>query len=672
MAPSRTALRAELRGFLKACQTPRLRTMRQFAEDEIIIPTGPFKDLAFRCERQPASAVYFDLVESRQWNRVFATGPSQAGKSLTCFIIPTLYHLFEMKETVICGIPMMKMAYDKWTQDLLPVINRTRYKSLLPKKGQGSRGGEFDSITFDNGATLRFMSGGGDDKNRASYTSRVVIITEVDGMDEAGGTSDEADKISQIEARTNSYDDQRMIYGECTLTTPEGRTYDEINKGTATKLMCECPHCHGLVSPDREDLTGWQDADNEIDAGLQAAFQCPECAALWTDAERIECNRHLIPMHRGQEVDEDGYIVGDPPKTMTLGFRFNAFNNLLTKPSSIGREEWKASRDVNSENAEKRLRQFFWALPYIADRADDTPLDALSICARTASTKRRVLPAGTLFVSAAIDLGKWLDHWVAVAWLADGTCQVIDYGVIKVYTAELGPERAQLKALREFREIEKHGWENSDGTRRRADRVLVDSGYQTDEVYLFVAESGQGRYWASDGRGQSTRKAARYNHPAAITNQIQLIGEQYHVTLLQGGVYLLAMNADHWKSWAHKRLSTPLTTAGAMTLWNPDKPNDHLEFAKHQCAEKLVETFVVGKPPVQKWIRTHRKNHWLDALYLACVGGNLAGYRLNAPPKIEQPAAPAAPPPVEDTGRPFVRQPVKKEESAPWFRRRGT
>lgn len=650
--------------------------MRQFAEEEIVPPTGPFKNLKFRCDRQPASGVYFDLVDSGRWNRIFATGPSQAGKSLMAWVVPALYHLFEKKETVICAIPHMKMAKDKWIQDLLPVILKTRYKSELPDKGAGSRGGEFDSITFKNGVTLKFMSGGGDDKNRASFTSRVVVFTEVDGMDQAGGSSDEADKISQIEARTNSYGSQRMIYGECTLTTPEGRTYREITQGTATKLLVQCRDCHQWVSPDREDLIGWQDADNEIDAGAQTAFACPDCGVLWSEADRENANKNLRYIHRGQELDEEGNVVGELPKTRTLGFRFNGFNNMLIKPSDLGIEEWKAARDVNSENAEKKMCQFFWALPFIADKSDDVPLDALTICTRTNSTPRGVIPPGTAWISSGIDLGKWKCHWVTLAWLYDGTCQVIDYGVIKVDSATLGVERAILKAMREFRVIEQFGWQNPDGSRRRADRVFVDSGYQTDEVYLFVRESGQGRYWAADGRGQSTRKGSNYLHPKAIGGTVQLIGEQYHVSLQDNGILLLAMNADHWKSYTHKRLSTPLGSPGALTLFHMDTVNGHLECAKQLCAEKKTEEFIATKGFVEKWVKTHRNNHWLDAFYMACVGGHLAGYRLvPLPPPLVVATAPAPPPPAPEKSGSFVRQPAKRsgDDFGGWFtsRRKG-
>jgi transposase InsO family protein len=66
-------------------------------------------------------------------------------------VIPILYHLFELEETVICGLPDMDMASDKWRENLLPAIQSSRYRELLPKSGGGSRGGKVESIQFGNG-----------------------------------------------------------------------------------------------------------------------------------------------------------------------------------------------------------------------------------------------------------------------------------------------------------------------------------------------------------------------------------------------------------------------------------------------------------------------------------------------------------------------------------------
>jgi hypothetical protein len=253
-----TVAACELKWFLRQARPRPRRSLRAFAEAEIVIPTGPFAGRRFRCARQPYTGLWFDEVDSGSWNRCVATGPTQSGKTLSCFVIPLVYHLFEIGETVICGLPHMDMAADKWREDIFPVIEATRFRELLPRQGGGSRGGRVESIQFLNGATLKFMSGGGSDKSRAGFTSRVVVVTETDGMDESGGTSREADKITQLEARTRAYGNRKRIYLECTVSTEEGRTWREYQQGTASRIMLRCPHCRDWVSPEREHLAGWK------------------------------------------------------------------------------------------------------------------------------------------------------------------------------------------------------------------------------------------------------------------------------------------------------------------------------------------------------------------------------------------------------------------------------
>ncbi len=154
----------DLRWFLAQARPRKLRSMRQFAESEIVLPSGPYAGSRFRVSRQPFTGLWFDQVDSGRWQKLVATGPTQSGKSLSCFVVPLLYHLFEYNETVVCGLPDLEMASDKWREDILPIIENSRYRDQLPKKGSGSRGGGVTSVQFRNGATLKFMTGGGGDK----------------------------------------------------------------------------------------------------------------------------------------------------------------------------------------------------------------------------------------------------------------------------------------------------------------------------------------------------------------------------------------------------------------------------------------------------------------------------------------------------------------------------
>jgi phage terminase large subunit GpA-like protein len=605
--------------------------MREFAEAEIIIPDGPFAGRRFRCDRQPYTAVLFDAIDSGRWSRFAITGPTQSGKTLSASVIPVLYHLFEVGENVIFGLPDMDMAGDKWREDLLPVIQRSRYRHLLPKRGGGSRGGKVESIKFRNGATLKFMSGGGGDKSRAGFTARVLVITETDGMDLAGKTSREADKITQLEGRTRAYGGRRRVYMECTVSTETGRTWAEYTAGTQSRLAIRCPYCHGRVTPEREHLAEWDDAATIVDARERAAFCCPACGEVWTEADREAANADVTVVHRGQTVADVGELEGDMPKTDTCGFRWSAVNNLFVTAGDIGADEWRASRAGDSDNAEKEMLQFVWALPYSPDAWQETPLDARALAVRTRPTRRGQLPAAVEHLTVGVDVGKYLAYWAAVAWIPDGRGTVADYGVIEVHSDRLEVAQAIGLALREFRDVANAGWPTPDGERVQPDQVWIDARYKTSAVCAMARDAGQ-RFRPVFGYGAGQMDNKRYNRPKATGNIVKYVGDGYDLSVYKAErVYLANVDADRWKATVHQRLALPVPEAGALALFDAD-PREHIKFAKHLTAERQIEEFVAGKGNVVRWEQVSANNHWLDALVYASAAGHFAGVRVGDEP----------------------------------------
>ena len=161
-----------------------LRSMRQWAEEELVIPNGPFIGDQFSVKNQPVLGLLLDEFDSGRWVEKYTTGPSQSAKTFGCFVIPIAYHLAEMGEDVVCGVPDMNMASDKWEDDLLPPFQQSpSLKRLLPSRGSGSEGGKVtDSIELTNGAKLKFMSRGSKDQGKAGFTARVVCVTEAAGF----------------------------------------------------------------------------------------------------------------------------------------------------------------------------------------------------------------------------------------------------------------------------------------------------------------------------------------------------------------------------------------------------------------------------------------------------------------------------------------------------------
>lgn len=634
-------LAKEWRRFFELARPRRRRSMLEFAEQEIVIPDGKYKGEQFLADTQPFMRLWLNEVDSGRWRRHVTTGPRQSGKTLLCFVIDLLYHLFEIGETVICLVPDMNIAWDKWREDIEPAIKASRYADLLPDTGPGSRGGKVEAIKFLNGPTLKFMSGGGGDRRRQAFTSRVLMVTEVEDLDEAGTASREADKITQAEHCTDSFGSDRRIFLESTLTTKQGRTWREYQQSTKSRVALKCPHCESWVSPEREHFTGWSEADNIIDAMAQARWCCPECGSGWTDEEREEANSRCRLLHDGQTIDEDGEIVGDVPKTDTFGFRWTATNNMFWDSGEVAAFEWRGARAEDEQNAEKELCQFVWAVPYEPPDLDTVPLEIKVITERTTNEPRGTVPSNVAQVAVGIDVGKYLSYWLCVGFRGQATPHVVDYGVIEVPSRSMAFERAIQAALSGFRDqFCEPGWASADGRRRCPDQVWIDARWQGGNkgsypIYAFTQASGL-RYMPALGFGTGQQYVRAYWRPKERSAEIAVIGEGYHIRRQRSPrVNVVHVDADFWKSWAHERWSTPLGTPGAATLFHAE-PHEHLTFAKHLTAEEQRTEFKPKHGMVTVWVRKNRANHFLDAYSLACAAGHYAGARLIDDPQPGQ------------------------------------
>lgn len=636
---------------ITSAKAPVSRPIAKWVEEEIVLPNGPFAGEKYRHRNHPASRLWFECLDSRRWNRHAASAPTQNGKTLMCYVLPVLYQLFEQKETVVIGLPDMGMANDKWREDFLPIIEASRFAELLPITGEGSRGGLVKrAVQFRNGSVIRFMTAGGGDKSRAGFTARVIAVTEVDGMDESGNESREADKVRQIEARSRAFGHDKRVYLECTVSIERGRIWQEIKNGTDSKIIRPCPKCEAWVTPEREHLIGWQNARNEAEAADLSSWSCPECAATWSEEERKQVSEFSQVVHRGQEVMPDGTIVGEPIKTDTLGFRWSAIDNPFATASQLGVEEWKGARSKDRENAEKELRQFVWCMPYEPPEIEITPLDAEVVMSRGVGSKRGIVPKDASGVVVGVDTGKRLLHWTAMAVLPNERCTIIEYGKQTVDSDRLGVRRGLVVALTSLRQYIENAWMRTDGECVGPSQVWIDSGYHehTDAVYEFCELANKGststeRYRPTKGYGEGQQRTTRYEAPRAIKSGQLFAGNNYHIDVVKRreqthnrtleAVKLVHMNADYWKSKLHERLVIPDGEPNAVTLYEVPDPSHHAEFSEHVAAERQIEKFFPLRGTVITWERISRNNHWFDASYSALCAADFTRTLSTAKPK---------------------------------------
>jgi len=638
----------ELSRFTKNARGRRMRNRVEFARDMIVIPEGPFKDSHWRPHFQPYSYHLLNAMDTLGFRKYRVTGCVQSGKTFSVPVINTLWHLFELRQTVVFGVPEMETAGDKWREELLPAIEASPWlRQFLPKGGKGSRGGIATSYKFRNGATLRFMSATGGDHRRSHYTTPVVVKTEVDRYDHSSELSREASPVEQMEARTEAYGDRAYSYEECTVTTETGRIWTELQRGTNTRLFVQCPHCDDWVCPQRKDFVGIEDCGSVLDAKKLGSFKCSSCAALWSQVERrrmLSIDR-MLSVHKGQEI-VNGKVKGDVPETDTMSFSWNAFHNAFWSTSKIAADEWNAIYSPFPDEADLKRRQFAWALPSEPEEFDITPLTMQDILGRKLNgLTLGVVPSNTTHISCGVDVGKRKLHYVVRAWTKDDENRVtghrIDIGTIDVDSDEIGFRDAGPKAFFQF--IEKRiqpGYRDSEGNIYPVAFTLIDGGWQGEHAKEEVIWSIIHRCKQKNikgvmmvlGRGQSEPPGAgSYVQPKALSKgHVVWIGEQCHARISRKHrVPFMMHNSDHWKSFVHAGCEAPVSSNGSLSHFEPvtsEEKELNRTHAKQLLSEKKVSKFVTGRGQVQVWEKNNRlPNHYFDADAYACSGANLAG-----------------------------------------------
>lgn len=261
------------------------------------------------------------------------------------------------------------------------------------------------------------------------------------------------------------------------------------------------------------------------------------------------------------------------------------------------------------------------------------------VASRISGLDRFMLPANTVALTAAIDLGKYRLHWVVIAWQQGGTGFVVDYGEEAVFGTDksMGTEATEAvvyESLIDFRTklLEKQ-FLDPEGNRKSIDFCMVDSGNFTQAAYQFCKDMG-GIFHPSKGYSPYRH---RDKHEANT-----IVGYNLHAKKLPAhNVWLYELDTDYWKQFIHERFLTPtfdddgIYRRGSLSIFTPEGNRKHGYFAKHIAAEELVTEFKEGKGSKTFWSVKNENNHWLDATYMAAAAGEACGVKLIAPSEVE-------------------------------------
>lgn len=293
---------------------------------------------------------------------------------------------------------------------------------------------------------------------------------------------------------------------------------------------------------------------------------------------------------------------------------------------------------------------------------------------------RRILPPETLFVTAAIDLGKYGCHWEIRAWLDGLVGCTVNYGVAEVHGIGTHSDQEHVDmAIRRTL----HKWREQllacELCEQPPHNVLIDSGTpmlgktgsgdHSDVVYGFIKEVQDGTSTFKASKGLSPYRA----HYEAVEGK-RIVGEHWHANLqLEHGIWLYNLDSDWLKNQIHQMWLTPTfdenQTLNPMSLslfaandeqGNPDTRR-HLSYGKHQVAEEYRQQFIPGKGLKRWWHKVNPNNHWFDTSYMNLAAAIMLGMWMPIG------ATPILLPPVKQSER---KRPYRNHRGEPFLARR--
>lgn len=271
-------------------------------------------------------------------------------------------------------------------------------------------------------------------------------------------------------------------------------------------------------------------------------------------------------------------------------------------------------------------------------------IEAEGVVKRLSGLDRFAVPRESSRITAFIDVGGELLWYGVVAWDARFGGSLIDYGEFprqnrRVFAATdvtRSSLSAKFSGVSESERVyagltelvaaiagREHHREGT-GEAMRAERILVDAGWQSSTVYKFCRQSAYSAIlYPSKGIGRTaTARGVSEWKPKPGERS----GYHWRLTMSEtGSGRMVQFDPDAWKTFLHERMVCGMGGAGAFTLYGKDS-SEHEQLAAHLAAE-YAEPVTLRGATFDKWLMLpgQTDNHLLDVLVGCCVAASVQG-----------------------------------------------
>jgi phage terminase large subunit GpA-like protein len=572
--------------------------------------------------------------------------PAQVGWTLLEAALAAYFAVCDPARLLI-ALPTVEEA-EIWSKDRLePLVRASPSVAALIRPARlRDANNKILHKRFPGGAIK--LTGANSPTGLASWPAKRIILDEVDRYPASAG--DEGDPVSLVKKRMQTYLRRggKLIAG----STPDvaGLSLIEhlVGQGDVRRWLVPCPH----AGCGREQVlefarVEWPKEDGEHrPAG--AAYRCEGCGRPWTDMER------LAAVARGR-------WRATAPASNVRSYVIDGLMSPDVTHAELARE-WLAA--AHHEERRKAFANTYLGQAYRAET--DTP-DWRDLARKRERWPRDALPEGARLLCCGLDLQKNRREYRVWAWGRGGEAWLVESDVIPG-----GPEDAEawaaVDALLERR------WAAASGAPVQLDRLVVDSGAFSEEVY------GWGRRYRWDDRvilGKGDARQSVVVGPRSVQEwSPKGVKAKY-------GVAVTIIGVDKAKDYLVRKLRLPLPLPGEEVppgfLHLPEWAGD--EELRQLVAERLVRGVDRKGYTRQEWRKAPGDpNEALDCLVYSYAGACAAGL-WSAPDwwwasrAAAMAAAPAPapedevpPPAAPDLGRGWIDG--DRERLRGWLRRR--
>ncbi|MDF2631424.1 MAG: Phage terminase large subunit [Caproiciproducens sp.] len=465
-------------------------------------------------------------------------------------------------EPMILSVPALKNKYDQRNSEKLEL--------------------KFDDIFIA-------LNGANSPSKLASKPIRYLIRDEINKFKQ--WTGKEANPLDLTEERTKTFPHNRKIVDASTPTLKTGNiTVAYENADSQKQYLVPCPHCGKMQTFKFKQIKWPKEINNDHKLVRDLAwYECEHCAGIIEDRHK----QQMLAFGKWMQVNQHAGRV------RSVGYHINSIYSPFVTFGEMARK-FLVSKDFPD-----KLMNFInsWLAEPWEDKATSMKSDV--VLAHQGDYEEGTIPEDALLLTAGIDVQ--LDHF---------------WGTVRAWGERLSSWLIRYQRLETWNDVEHFildPYPTEWGEVTYIQKACIDSGYNTDEVYLFCAQNPG---ICVPTKGSSNPLRARQSATRIDKGK-------------GAGLILYTLDTNQYKNQIAGALAKPAGTPGAFMVYN----GCPREYADQICSEqKVSEKNKRTGATVDTWkpIGSHAQNHLLDCEVGAAAAADMLGVRFVTKPAEEE------------------------------------